>query len=202
MTWLSTGTIARTRKPQNTWWLAATSRLSGSAQVASGNGKRELTVVSVEGLVTPVAVSAKGHQVSVAESQPACLAEWDFDRNDEGGFYPEVVTLGSGKLVHWICSRCPKGQPHRWTAWPASRIGSGSGCPVCAGQQACACNSPEALFQSVAAEFDVDKNGFTPSEMTGQFNKKVWWSNAKRGSWQQRTSARTQSCIRSYIPQQ
>ena len=130
-------------------------------------------------------------QPTFAEAQPVELAEWDYERNQVEGFHPEVITLGSRKQVHWICSRCPKGQPHRWTAAPHNRIGQGKGCAVCAGKQACVCNSLECLFPLIAAEFDVDKNGFAPSEVRAKFNKEVWWRNAKRGSWMQRVDART-----------
>ena len=65
-------------------------------------------------------------QPTFAAAHPACLAEWDHERNQEEGFHPDVVTLGSNKQVHWICSRCPRGQPHRWTAAPRKRIGQGS----------------------------------------------------------------------------
>ena len=57
--------------------------------------------------------------------------------------------------------------------------------------QTCVCNSLKSLFPSVAAEFDVAKNGFAPSEVTAQSNQKVWWRNAQRGSWRQAVYART-----------
>ena len=130
-------------------------------------------------------------QPTFAAAQPAELAEWDHESNEAEDFYPEEVTLGSAKKVHWICSRCPRGQPHRWTASPDNCIRLSQGCPVCAGKQACVCNSLESLFAFVAAEFDVDKNGFAPSEITAWSNKKVWWRNAKRGSWRQAVKRRT-----------
>ena len=130
-------------------------------------------------------------QPTFAEAQPSKLAEWDFECNDAERFYPDDITLGSNRLVHWICSQCPKGKPHRWTASPYSRIGHGSGCPVCAGQQVYVCNTLQSLVPSVAAEFDVDKNGFAPSEITAHSHQKVWWRNARRGSWRQTVGART-----------
>ena len=68
--------------------------------------------------------SNKTHQsqLSFAEAQPRELAEWDHERNNEEGYYPHKVTLGSNKQVHWICSCCPRGHPHRWTAGPNERI--------------------------------------------------------------------------------
>ena len=133
----------------------------------------------------------KGTQPTFAEAQPAELAEWDHEGNEAEGLYPEDITLGSKKQVHWICSRCPKGQSHRWTAEPRCRVGGSTGCPVCAGKQVCVCNSLEACFPVVASEFDVDKNGCAPSQITAGSGKKVWWRNAKRGSWQQDVDQRT-----------
>ena len=129
----------------------------------------------------------------VLQSQPACLADWDYERNDADDIYPDSITLGSKKLVHWVCSCCPRGQPHRWTAPPYSRVGYGTGCAVCAGWQACICNSLESVFPAVAAEFDVDKNGFAPSEITSASHKKVWWRKNEHGCWRQTMNARTMS---------
>ena len=129
-------------------------------------------------------------QSTFAEAQPACLTEWDYAHNKSEGFCPDVMTLGSNKLVHWICSCCSRGQPHRCTASPASRIGMGSGCAVCAGRQACVCNSLECLFSSIAAEFDVNKNGFATSEVVAHSRKEVWLRNAKRSSWSQNVHGR------------
>ncbi|KAL3143778.1 hypothetical protein ABBQ32_003607 [Trebouxia sp. C0010 RCD-2024] len=134
--------------------------------------------------------SKKQSQPTFAEGQPSELAEWDHERNKAAGFYPHEVTLGSQKPVHWICSRCPRGQPHRWTARPGHRM-YGEGCVVCAGRQACLCNSLQSLVPSVAAELDVDRNGFSPSEVTAGTTKEVWWRTAKRGSWRQSVHERT-----------
>ena len=71
------------------------------------------------------------------------------------------------------------------------RVRKGSGCAVCAGLQACVCNSLEALFPLVAAEFDVDRNGFGPSEITARSSKEVWWRTAAQGSWKQSPHGRT-----------
>ena len=133
----------------------------------------------------------KHTQPTFLEAQPACLAEWDYELNDAEGFYANNITLGSNKPVHWICSCCPRGQLHRWTACPSMRIMNGTGCAVCAGKQACVCNFLESIFPSVAAELDVDKNGFAPSDITGSSRQEVWWRNTERGSWRQTVNART-----------
>ena len=63
---------------------------------------------------------------------------------------------------------------------------------MCAGKQACVCNSLESSFPSLATEFDVDKNGLAPSEITARSSKEVWWRTAERGSWRQRIDVRTE----------
>ena len=136
-----------------------------------------------------------------AEAMPPEMAEWDYERNDTEGIFSHKVTLGSCKQVHWICSRCPRGQPHRWTAMPAKRIGKGTGCPVCDGKQACVCNSLASLDPSIAAEFDVIKNGFLPSDVSAQSHKKVWWTTAERGSWRQTVNSRTSYRLHPRTPQ-
>ncbi|KAL3150119.1 hypothetical protein ABBQ38_013457 [Trebouxia sp. C0009 RCD-2024] len=135
--------------------------------------------------------SIRQSQPTFAAAQPPELAQWDHERNDAEGFFPHKVTLGSGKQVHWICSCCPRGQPHRWTAGPHVRISNGHGCPFCAGQQVCICNSLESLHPSIAAEFDEDTNGFSPGEVVYGSSKEVWWRNEKRGSWKQSVNSRT-----------
>ena len=135
--------------------------------------------------------TSKNAQPTFAEAQPACLAEWDYELNEANKIYPESTTLGSGKPVHWMCSSCPRGQPHRWTAIPNDRVGHGNRCPYCACKQACVCNSLASLFPLLAAEFDVGKNGFAPSEILARSYKQVWWRNAKRGSWRQTPHVRT-----------
>ena len=62
------------------------------------------------------AQKVKRSQPTFAETQPACLAEWDYEHNDAEGIYSNNITFWEQKAVHWICSRCPRGQPHRWTA--------------------------------------------------------------------------------------
>ncbi|KAL3150115.1 hypothetical protein ABBQ38_013454 [Trebouxia sp. C0009 RCD-2024] len=140
-------------------------------------------------------------QPTFAEAQPPELAQWNHERNDAEGFFPHNVTLGSDKQVHWICSCCPRGQPHRWTARPNDRVSKGQGCPMCDGKHVCRCNSLESLCPSIAAEFDVDKNGFAPAEVVARSHERVWWRNAKRGSWRQSLNSRTDRRLRPNVKQ-
>lgn len=175
--WLSTGMTARMRNHQSKCWQAALLRLSGSAQLATSSGKHTSWCAPATGLVVPGALNEAKSSSLTPHFLKLSLPAWP-SGTDAEDIYPDNITLGSDKLVHWICSCCPRGQPHHWTASPSRRIGSGSRCLVCAGRQACVCNSLGSLFPVIAAKFDVDKNGFGPSDITAGSNKKVWWRNA------------------------
>ena len=126
----------------------------------------------------------------LTHSKHAMMAMWDSEANMQAGLDPIKLTCCSGKVAQWICCKCPKGQPHRWHA-KIYNVYYGSGCPCCCGRQACVCNSLQALYPDVAAEWDHDKNEGTPSDYTAQSNKKVWWVNKCRGEFQAFISKRT-----------
>ncbi|KAL3140448.1 hypothetical protein ABBQ38_004707 [Trebouxia sp. C0009 RCD-2024] len=102
-----------------------------------------------------------------AECKHPLLAEWDFDRNAAQGHFPDKVRLRSSKKIFWLCTKCPAGQKHSWSAAPYHRTGrSHAGCPFCAGMAACRCNSLQALFPETAAEWDYNKNKGLASHYT------------------------------------
>ena len=122
----------------------------------------------------------------------AVLAEWDHERNSLQGNSPNNVTLRSNKQIFWLCHKCPAGQQHSWSARPTHRSGHHkSGCPFCAGHAACRCNSLQALYPNIAAEWDYAKNEGQPSDHTAGSTCQVWWSTPQRGSWKQSIRCRT-----------
>ena len=64
---------------------------------------------------------------SLAEERPDLLKEWDYEKNNELGIYPDKVTCGSHRKVWWHCIKCG----HRWLAVISSRALAGRGCPGC-----------------------------------------------------------------------
>lgn len=70
----------------------------------------------------------KRNKMSLSETHPHLVGEWDFDKNS---VRPEDVTRGSNKKIWWVCKKCGE----NWSA-PinnrARRKGP-SGCPECAG---------------------------------------------------------------------
>ncbi len=133
---------------------------------------------------------------TMAEAQHPLMAEWDHDRNAKQGWFPEKVTLGSAKQVHWVCHKCPKCIPHRWTKKVTDRALRAAGCPFCSGHSTCQCNSLPSLFPVVAQDWDNDKNQESAAQHTAFSSKLAWWHTTKRGSWQQIICERTTNAKR------
>ena len=146
-----------------------------------------------------------GHtkQPTLTASNHSVMVEFDHSRNQKAGLDPDKITLGSHKKVHWICNNCPRGQPHLYTASPANRIGSKSGCPYCSSRLACICNSLQSLYPAVAADWDTARNGVGPDQILAGSHKLAFWKNAEGYSWEQsphdRTGTQHQSAKRALI---
>ena len=54
------------------------------------------------------------------------LEEWNWEKNNAIGLYPNEISYGSGIKVWWICK-----EGHEWEATPNKRS-RGRGCPICA----------------------------------------------------------------------
>ena len=120
------------------------------------------------------------------------LHEWDHERNAEDGIYPDNTTLKSNKRVHWLCHNCPKEQQHRYQMRPCDRNARRpKGCPYCASQKVCDCNSLAACEPTIATEWDFARNEGSPADFTLKSNQVVWWRNDRRGSWKQCIAERT-----------
>ena len=135
-----------------------------------------------------------------AECQHPLLQQWDHTRNEACGNYPHITSLRSNKQIFWLCNQCPAGQEHSWSAAPFSRTGRDQcGCPICAGHSACRCNSLQALFPDIAAEWDHEKNTGAPGDYSAGSERLAWWYTLERGSWQQTIHARTGNIIQQSI---
>ncbi|DBB16004.1 TPA: hypothetical protein ACH3X3_003372 [Trebouxia sp. C0006] len=133
-------------------------------------------------------------QPTVEEAQHELLLERDYQRNAVDNIHPSTTTLGSRKLVHWVCHNCPKGQLHLYQMTPNYRTNrQRAGCPYCAGKQVCKCNSLQTHYPMVSSEWDFAKNDLTPAQVTSKSNQLVWWENPVRGCWMQQIYGRTDS---------
>lgn len=62
-----------------------------------------------------------------ASANPHLMDEWDWEKNNELGIYPDQLAANSSVKAHWICRRNPK---HTWVSALLNR-NAGSGCPLC-----------------------------------------------------------------------
>jgi len=128
---------------------------------------------------------------SLTQSQHPAMLEFDFERNQRAGLDPDKITAGSNKMVHWICSKCPKGQSHLFVAAPKNRISLSSGCPYCASKKACVCNSLQSLYPALDAEYDTARNGVGPEQVLPGSDKVAFWKDVSGHSWEQSPFQRT-----------
>lgn len=108
------------------------------------------------------------------------MAEWNWEKNTELSFDPNLLTVGSGKKVWWKCSK-----RHEWQA-TIDRRSQGKGCPYCSGRNAIkGKNDLQTVNPALAKEWNYDKNnGLTPTDVLPSSNKKVWWKCGKGHEWQ------------------
>ncbi len=139
--------------------------------------------------------SKKSHSVnkqpSLTQSGHPAMLEFDYERNSRVDLDPNKITAGSGKMVHWICTKCPRGQSHRFMATPFNRIGDNAGCPYCASKKACVCNSLQSLYPALAAEYDTAKNGVGPDHVLPRSHQMALWKDASGHTWEQTPHQRT-----------
>ncbi len=103
---------------------------------------------------------------------------------------------GSSKMVHWICTNCPKSQQHLFVASLQSHIGLNSGCRFCASKKACICNLLLSLYPLLAAEYDTAKNGFGLQQVLPTSHQMAFWKDASGHTWAQSSYQRTKLQVR------
>lgn len=62
----------------------------------------------------------------LASQCPKILSEWDYEKNEQIGLYPQRVCVASDKKAFWKCSK-----GHSYQATISSRTRAGSGCQAC-----------------------------------------------------------------------
>ena len=123
---------------------------------------------------------------SIAKKHPELLKEWHPEKN--GKLNPDYVQAMSNKRFWWKCSICG----YEWKTSAANRA-IGHGCPACSGRVvAKGINDLFTVNPTLAQEWDIDKNVFTPDVVTANSNRLVWWNCSKCGySWKTSVSNRT-----------
>lgn len=123
----------------------------------------------------------------LATTHPEIAKLWDKSANLE--LSPDQLSVGSNKIVHWVCDKDTK---HTWKAPPA-RLKDGHGCPFCSGRVAdrgttdLATTHPE-----LSEEWDFSRNEtLTPLSVKAGSNKQVWWlCRREKHSWKAAVASR------------
>lgn len=109
---------------------------------------------------------------SIKKTRPDILAEWDYEKNNQYGFYPEGLTSGSSSVkVWWKCS-----YNHSYRKSPNEKIRLGKGCPYCAGKKVMKGeNDFASRFPELLKEWDYSKNTLKPDEVVAFSSKRAYW---------------------------
>ena len=73
---------------------------------------------------------SQNKQKNYIKDNKILISEWDWEKNDELGIYPDILTCGSHKKVWWKCA-----DGHSWASIISNRARLNRGCPYCAGQK-------------------------------------------------------------------
>lgn len=126
----------------------------------------------------------------LASANTALSKEWHPTKN--GMLTPEMVTVGSSKLVVWRCA-----QNHEWTISVAAR--KKTGCPACATAKlghkkrgpVAGVTDFATVYPSFAAEWHPTKNGMLlPEHVNSGTSLRVWFQCSKQHEWDVKISDR------------
>lgn len=118
------------------------------------------------------------------DDYPVLKPQWDFERNNALGLFPDRLSYGSNKKVCW---QCPVGKCHSWKTAikERTRVSKNTGCPYCAGKKVCQidyCNTVKGKRPDLAKpeSWDYIKNeGKRPEHYTPKSHQKIYWKCPK-----------------------
>ena len=99
------------------------------------------------------------------------MAQWNWEKNNKLGFYPDKLTLGSNKKVWWKCDKCN----YEWQANSNNRS-KGQGCPVCANKILVkGKNDLKTLYPEIAKKWHPTLNEKKADEVFSHSSLMAWW---------------------------
>lgn len=124
---------------------------------------------------------------SLSATHPELTQQWHVELNT---VEPTGITAGHNKKAWW---QCPVASDHVWQAPVVARTRRGDGCPFCRGLFASSTNNLAVRCPEIAAEFDEEANGHSPTSVPFGSAKKVWWKCRAKPEhrWQATVNNRT-----------
>ena len=120
---------------------------------------------------------------------PNLSKEWDYDKNNKINLFPDKLSAGSHKKVWWKCKN-----GHSWQTKIYLRT-KGNGCPICSNRKIInGINDLSTQYPELLSEWDYSKNSISPTEVSGNSTKKVWWKCKHGHSWQSEIYRRVKDC--------
>ena len=115
------------------------------------------------------------------------IDEWNWEKNNELGLYPDALTLGSGKKVWWTCE-C--GHDYQMPIY--ARQAGHNNCSYCLGKKILVgFNDLQTVSPMLASEWNHNRNvGLDPTMVTGVCGKSVWWTCQYGHEWEAKISNR------------
>lgn len=100
------------------------------------------------------------------------MKEWNWEKNNELGFFPNEINIGDKRHVWW---KCEKG--HDWTTTCGEKFYQHVQCPYCTGRKVLAgYNDLATIYPDIASEWHPTKNeDLKSSDFTYKTQRKVWW---------------------------
>ncbi len=117
------------------------------------------------------------------------MQEWNWEKNNALGIFPDKLTCGSSIRAWWKCKNCG----YEWITKISHRGCEGSGCIKCRNLKLATADSSKSLavlFPQIANEWNYNRNKTTPDYVYPQSNKKYWWICEKGHEWQDAPSHR------------
>lgn len=117
--------------------------------------------------------------------RPQLKKEWDFECNKD--INPYEITIGSHKLVGWICN---KGHKYNATIYNRTKE-KNTGCPYCSGRLPILGETDlNTVNPKLSSEWDYEKNKLRPTDYTSGSTQKVWWKCKKGHSYEATIASR------------
>lgn len=133
-----------------------------------------------------VSIMAEKKEKRYVSDNAQLMAEWDWEKNNKLGLYPNELTHGSGKKVWWKCSK-----GHEWEATVNNRF-KGRNCPFCSNKKVLpGFNDLKSQYPDLMKEWNYEKNSINPESVSYGSDYKVWWICEKGHEWQTNIYFRT-----------